>query len=433
MALATQAANSLGGDLAARAHLVAGTSAHLSDRPNRTAEYAALAAASAESIESREGALWLRVIRALEEQAPDLAEQLDDFRAAAPTGLKQSLRIATAELGVALVDGPLVDALDDARGVLAVAKGGADPIAHTGLLSAYSYALVVNAQYEEGLESTDALTSITESYAIEFPVRYAQITRVKALVGLRRFTLAERALSMLERQTRDHPGGAYLHGNLPVQRARLYASVGEFKRALDALSLGPPERASRTGRSEFLAWQALLWAIIGDSARATSMVADAHQAGRGLEARTLAHLAEAIIALTNERYAETAACLRNAIEGGAYDPIVIAVRAAPGLGAFIAEQPQSRLWLQRLLAASRDTPLATSLGLRIPREAKETTRLSPRETEVHELLAQGLTNEEISKLLYISLSTTKVHVKHIFEKLGVRSRIEAARALRSDV
>jgi DNA-binding NarL/FixJ family response regulator len=121
------------------------------------------------------------------------------------------------------------------------------------------------------------------------------------------------------------------------------------------------------------------------------------------------------------------------IEGGVYDPVVIAVRAAPHFGAFIAAQPPWRPWFQRLLTASRDVSLAASLGLRIPREAKTKTVLSPRETEVHELLAQGLTNEEIAKLLYISLSTTKVHVKHIYEKLGVRSRLEAARALRGDV
>jgi DNA-binding NarL/FixJ family response regulator len=108
---------------------------------------------------------------------------------------------------------------------------------------------------------------------------------------------------------------------------------------------------------------------------------------------------------------------------------VIAVRAAPHLGAFIAARPQWRSWFQLLLTASRDASLATSLGLRIPREAKTKTGLSPREAEVHELLAQGLTNEEIANLLHISVSTTKVHVKHIFEKLGVRSRIEAARAL----
>ena len=86
----------------------------------------------------------------------------------------------------------------------------------------------------------------------------------------------------------------------------------------------------------------------------------------------------------------------------------------------------------KLLAGSADTSLAASLGLKIPRAAKPREELSPREQEVHELLAQGLTNEEIAKLLYISLSTTKVHVKHIFEKLGVRSRFEAARALRDD-
>jgi DNA-binding NarL/FixJ family response regulator len=44
-----------------------------------------------------------------------------------------------------------------------------------------------------------------------------------------------------------------------------------------------------------------------------------------------------------------------------------------------------------------------------------------------------MTNEEIARLLYISLSTAKVHVKHVYDKLGVRSRLEAARALRGDV
>ena len=121
------------------------------------------------------------------------------------------------------------------------------------------------------------------------------------------------------------------------------------------------------------------------------------------------------------------------IETGVCDPLVIAVRAAPDLGAFVAAQPRWRSRLQRLLAGSRDASLAGSLGIRIPRAAKAKTSLSPRETEVHELVADGLTNEEIARLLYISVSTTKVHVKHIYEKLGVRSRLEAARALRDDV
>jgi DNA-binding NarL/FixJ family response regulator len=152
-----------------------------------------------------------------------------------------------------------------------------------------------------------------------------------------------------------------------------------------------------------------------------------------MEVENLTLLAEAVNALADGNRPEAAARLGTIIKADVCDPIVIAVRAAPPLGAFIAAQPRWRSWFQQLLTASRDASLAASLGLRVPREAKERTGLSPRETEVHELLAQGLTNEEIAKLLYISLSTTKVHVKHIYEKLGVRSRLEAARALSGDV
>ena len=52
--------------------------------------------------------------------------------------------------------------------------------------------------------------------------------------------------------------------------------------------------------------------------------------------------------------------------------------------------------------------------------------LSRREKEVLALLAQGLTNREIGAALFISPVTVKVHVRHIFEKLGVRSRAAAA-------
>jgi DNA-binding NarL/FixJ family response regulator len=145
-------------------------------------------------------------------------------------------------------------------------------------------------------------------------------------------------------------------------------------------------------------------------------------------------MAEAITSLNDGKLEAARARLQTAIDTEIWDPVLIAVRAAPAVGTFIAEKTQWRSWLQQLLAASRDTSLASSLGLQIPRAARTgSTALSPRENEVHELLAQGLTNEEIAKLLYISLSTTKVHVKHIYDKLGVRSRLEAARALRGDV
>ena len=41
------------------------------------------------------------------------------------------------------------------------------------------------------------------------------------------------------------------------------------------------------------------------------------------------------------------------------------------------------------------------------------------------LIVRGLRNHEISEALFIADSTTKVHVRHILEKLGVRTRAEA--------
>ena len=68
----------------------------------------------------------------------------------------------------------------------------------------------------------------------------------------------------------------------------------------------------------------------------------------------------------------------------------------------------------------------------MPRELRRTEGLSKREREVFELMIQGRTNRAIAKTLFISESTTKVHVRHIFEKLGVRTRAEAARAQLDD-
>jgi len=49
-----------------------------------------------------------------------------------------------------------------------------------------------------------------------------------------------------------------------------------------------------------------------------------------------------------------------------------------------------------------------------------------------ELLARGFKNRDVAKALVISQSTTKVHVRHILEKLGVRSRTEAVARFTSE-
>lgn len=57
--------------------------------------------------------------------------------------------------------------------------------------------------------------------------------------------------------------------------------------------------------------------------------------------------------------------------------------------------------------------------------------LSQRELEVLQLIAQGLTNQEIAVRLYLSLNTVKVHTRNINSKLGVSSRTKAVASARA--
>jgi two-component system nitrate/nitrite response regulator NarL len=60
-------------------------------------------------------------------------------------------------------------------------------------------------------------------------------------------------------------------------------------------------------------------------------------------------------------------------------------------------------------------------------------RLTRREREVASLLNEGLTNKEIARELRIEVATVKNHVHNILEKLGVRTRGEAAARMRENL
>ena len=63
---------------------------------------------------------------------------------------------------------------------------------------------------------------------------------------------------------------------------------------------------------------------------------------------------------------------------------------------------------------------------RTPAPAVAAAQLTPREEEILGLLARGFSNKEIGARLDNSVETIRVHVRHIYEKLHVHSRTEAA-------
>jgi DNA-binding CsgD family transcriptional regulator len=60
----------------------------------------------------------------------------------------------------------------------------------------------------------------------------------------------------------------------------------------------------------------------------------------------------------------------------------------------------------------------------------EVASLTRREREILELVAEGRSNAEIAERLWISVGTVRIHLQHVYEKLGVRSRTAALARVR---
>jgi NarL family two-component system response regulator LiaR len=62
----------------------------------------------------------------------------------------------------------------------------------------------------------------------------------------------------------------------------------------------------------------------------------------------------------------------------------------------------------------------------IPDDKKrESLGITPRELEILELIAQGLSNREIAAKLFVSENTVKTHSSRVFDKLGAKRRTQA--------
>ncbi|MFY1622983.1 helix-turn-helix transcriptional regulator [Micromonospora sp. WMMD723] len=97
-------------------------------------------------------------------------------------------------------------------------------------------------------------------------------------------------------------------------------------------------------------------------------------------------------------------------------------RAQPGAG----RVPAARTGGSRSSGTGRGRVVAAAETAATPPGADELALLTAREREVLAAVAEGLTNKEIGQRLFISERTIGVHVSHIFDKLQVRTRVQAS-------
>jgi len=190
---------------------------------------------------------------------------------------------------------------------------------------------------------------------------------------------------------------------------------------------------------DYLATQAFALACCGARVEAMATLAASEAATDHLEARILRAFTKAVANDPSEHdktldLESISAALNIANEAGNFDGFVIAYRGCPKILLSLSQVTALDVTPFLDLVHSLDAQLASRIGLR-PRLRKSDNGdpLTARQSEVFEFVHQCLSNREIGRTLWISESTVKVHVRHIFEKLGVRSRTEAATLTREDL
>ena len=95
----------------------------------------------------------------------------------------------------------------------------------------------------------------------------------------------------------------------------------------------------------------------------------------------------------------------------------------------LKDAPPDQIRQAVLAAAAGQTALAPRVAaLLMARINNPALTLTPREAQLLELLAGGLSNRAIAKRMFISEATVKTHLVHIYGKLGVDSRTAAIAA-----
>ncbi|AFU05532.1 response regulator transcription factor [Nocardia brasiliensis] len=108
------------------------------------------------------------------------------------------------------------------------------------------------------------------------------------------------------------------------------------------------------------------------------------------------------------------------------DADILGAIEAGACGYILKDTPPAELLAAVRAAAAGESVLSPAVASKLmTRVRRADTTLSPREIEVLRLVADGRSNREIAKELFLSETTVKSHLVHIYAKLGVRSRTSA--------
>jgi len=271
------------------------------------------------------------------------------------------------------------------------------------------------------LDQAEAIASSTHS--TEFSTACA-VQRALLHLGLGQVQAAADALHPALELAHEQQFAATTHARITACQAQIAIAAGDLDQARTLMEAIPFPHDAQTFYRFIDLDTARLHRAMGEIDQARSVLDFAHdqaEAGGWCYALQAISVLEALVAedLENAVARIEPALMRAEAEGY----LRIFLNEGDALLAILKEAARRGLFPQVvgniLAAAETYTAAPPGAGLLID-------PLTEREIEVLRLLAAGLSNRQIAAQLVVSLGTAKAHIHHIFGKLGVSSRTQAA-------
>jgi LuxR family maltose regulon positive regulatory protein len=428
---ATELVRSIAPDdsIAARIYLRAGQISHLDDRLEEAVRLFTAAEARARTPSELRSALWSRFVSLTDLDDREGADHtLESLEALPPLGVDDLLRARQGRLQSALRWGGLTDALEGCASALELVDRSEDPFVRTGFLQTYGVALILAARYSQAEEIAQREMDEARRFKLDWVLPHALEMHASAAIGRRDF---QRALRTLARVRRLAQGNAHTELNVDVLKARVFLCSGAPERAVALLKDRQGDATSPGMHGDFLATMGFALVCCGRLKEGTQLLDSSENVTTHLEARVVSAFGRAAVSHFTDPdggldLTVLASACDVAADTGNFEAFVIAYRACPPLLAHLDQATTQTEPFYRIVREI-DPGLAEKTGLKSSRVVRQVgDDLTRREREVLELVRQGLSNRQIAHTLWISESTVKVHVHHVFEKLGVHSRTQAA-------
>jgi LuxR family maltose regulon positive regulatory protein len=407
----------------ARAYLVSGRARSLLSDDKKAFDDLTTAFYAASDVRVRADSAWNRFVTACELERDDVRALYSELEEVPQRSYDHSIRILTAQGLLAALEGDVGSHALPPREVCEMAARVRDPLIRSSFLTRQAWALFVCARYDDAACVLSEEIAFARRSRLGFVLPHALVVLACAQLGRGKFEAATAAFNDAGELA---PADPYIQMSRLTVRLRLLSSQQAFAEAASLPIDVGPQPANPSLHGELLTARALALACMDETDEARRLADQSDDLTRGIEARSWAHVVRAVIGLRGGDDRAPARAFEFLAANSSFDALVGGYRAEPRLlGALISDPSTADRVIDIVRLARDDNALETSHPER-ENLHEQFRRLTRRETEVVMLLAQGYTNRRIAQELFVTEVTAKVHLRHIFDKLEVKSRTEAA-------